>query len=172
MLHFETHNIEPALAELAEALSRYLHDRLIAPTMRAEINVTLRLVGTDLSAEPNAGMGIQRRDVLSAKQRGKLVAPMVFDIVIPRQKDALETVLKLCHEWIHIAQLASGRYALTGRIPKPGKPEKFTAHWMGVSIGPVDDIPYALRPWEQEAHEWQHKLAAEFVERFSKEDAA
>ena len=48
MLHFETHNIEPAPAELAEALSRYLHDRLIAPTMRVEINVTLRLVGTDL----------------------------------------------------------------------------------------------------------------------------
>ena len=44
----------------------------------------------------------------SAKQRGKLVAPMVFDIVIPRQKDALETVLKLCHEWIHIAQLLPG----------------------------------------------------------------
>ena len=171
MLHFETHNIEPALAELSEALSRYLHDRLIAPPMRTEISVTLRLVGNDLSAEPTAGMGVQRRDVLSQKTRGKLISPMVFDIVVPRQKDAFETVLKLCHEWIHIAQLASGRYALTGRIPKQGKPEKFTAHWMGVGIGPIDDIPYALRPWEQEAHEWQNKLAAEFVERFTREEA-
>ena len=172
MLHFETHNIEPALAELSEALSRYLHDRLIAPNERSEINVTLRLVGNDLSADSNAGMGIQRRDVLSPKRRGKLIPPMTFDIVVSRQKDALETVLKLCHEWIHIAQFASGRYALTGRIPKPGKPEKFTAHWLGVAIGPIDDVPYALRPWEQEAHEWQHKLAMEFVERFTKEEAA
>ena len=54
----------------------------------------------------------------------------------------------------YIAQLASGRYALTGRIPKQGKPEKFTAPgWVSASVPSM--IFHALRPWEQEAHEWQ-----------------
>ena len=172
MLTFETHNIEPALAELSEAASRYFHDRLIAPEMRPEVSITLRLVaptgGNDMSGGDQ--IGLQRRDMLAIKRKGKMTAPFMFDCVIARQQDVLETMLKLAHEWIHIAQVCSGRYLLIGKPPQPGKPEKYVAQWNGVKIGPLNDIPYAARPWEIEAHEWQHKLVSEFVDRYAREE--
>ena len=170
MLTFETHNIEPALGELAEAASRYFHDRLIAPDHRGDISVTIRLVSSGVSADHTV-MGLQRRDMLAGRKRGKAIPPDQFDCVIQRQSDVLETMLKLAHEWIHIAQVASGRYLLLGKPPAPGKPEKFTAQWLGIKIGLIDDIPYTIRPWELEAHEWQHKLVSEFVDRFDLDEA-
>jgi len=173
MLTFETHNIEPALAELSEAASRYFHDRLIAPEMRPEVSVTIRLVSTSGNNEMSGSdsqIGLQRRDILATKRKGKMQAPFMFDCVIARQNDPLETMLKLAHEWIHIAQVSAGRYLLLGKPPKPGKPEKYIAQWNGTKIGPVDDIPYAARPWEIEAHEWQHKLVSEFVDRYAKDE--
>ncbi len=175
MLHFETHNIEQALAELTEAMSRYLHDRLIAPALRPLVNVTVRIIEPD-AATGSTGlmglglMGLQRAEVLSHKQRGQIMPLTLYDFTLPRQNDPLDTIIKLSHEWVHVAQLASGRYSLTGRHPKPGKPEKFSARWLGVPIGRIDAIPYALRPWEQEAHEWQHKLVVEFIDRFNQEN--
>ena len=112
-------------------------------------------------------MGLQRRDILARKQRGKTAPPDTFDTVIQRHEDVLETMLKLAHEWIHIAQVASGRYLLLGKPPRPGKPEKYTAQWLGHKIGVLDQIPYSIRPWEIEAHEWQHKLVSEFVDYFN-----
>ena len=170
MLTFETHNIEPALGELAEAACRYFHDRLIAPDRRGEVTVTIRLVSNSVSAD-NTQMGLQRRDMLAIKKRGKPTPPDQFDCVVQRQNDVLETMLKLAHEWIHIAQVASGRYMLLGKAPAPGKPEKFTAQWLGIKIGLIDQIPYTIRPWELEAHEWQHKLVSEFVDRFDLDEA-
>ena len=123
MLTFETHSIEPALGELAEAACRYFHDRLIAPDRRGEVAVTIRLVSNSVSAD-NTQMGLQRRDMLAIKKRGKPTPPDQFDCVVQRQNDVLETMLKLAHEWIHIAQVASGRYMLLGKAPAPGKPGK------------------------------------------------
>ena len=80
MLHFETHNIEQALAELTEAMSRYLHDRLIAPALRPLVNVTVRIIAPD-AATGSTGlmglglMGLQRAEVLSRKQRGQIMPP-------------------------------------------------------------------------------------------------
>ena len=170
MLTFETHNIEPALGELGEAASRFFHDRLIAPEKRSDVSVTIRLISNSVSSD-NTMMGLQRRDVLATKRRGKMVPPDHFDCVIQRQDDVLETMLKLAHEWIHIAQFVSGRYMLIGKPPRPGKPEKFTAQWVGHKIGLIDDIPYTIRPWELEAHEWQHRLVSEFVDRFELDEA-
>ena len=172
MLTFETHNVEPALAELSEAASRYFHDRLIAPELRAEVSITLRLVSSDggnQMAGAASQMGLQRRDILAVKRKGKMTPPFMFDCVIPRHDDVLETILKLAHEWIHIAQVCSGRYMLLGKPPQHGKPEKYIAQWNGTKIGPLDQIPYAARPWEIEAHEWQHKLVSEFVDRYAKD---
>ena len=172
MLTFETHNIEPALAELSEAASRYFHDRLIAPEMRPEVSVTVRLVaptGGEMGGS-DSQIGLQRQDMLAIKRKGKMTAPFMFDCVIARQDDALQTMLKLAHEWIHIAQVSAGRYLLIGKPPKPGKPEKYIAQWNGTKIGLIDEIPYSARPWEIEAHEWQHKLVSEFVDRYAKDE--
>ena len=170
MLTFETHNIEPALAELGEAASRYFHDRLLAPERRPDVTITLRLVSSDMTPGSTAMTGLQRSDMLAVKRRGKPTPPNHFDCVITRQDDVLDTMLKLAHEWIHIAQVASGRLLLHGQPPKPGKPEKYTAQWLGHKIGPLDQIPYTIRPWELEAHEYQHKLVSEFVDRFAKDE--
>ncbi len=173
MLTFETHNIEPALAELSEAASRYFHDRLIAPELRAEVSITIRLVANDTGADMASGisqLGLQRRDMLASKRKGKMTPPFMFDCVIGRQDDVLDTMLKLAHEWIHIAQVSSGRYVLLGKPPSAGKPDKYTAQWNGTKIGLLNDIPYAARPWEIEAHEWQHKLVSEFVDRYAKDE--
>lgn len=172
MLTFETHNIEPALAELGEAASRYFHDRLIAPDKRAEVSIAMRLVSDTSASTEQSVMGLQRRDILAVKRRGKPAPPDHLDCIIQRQDDVLNTMIKLAHEWVHIAQIISGRYMLIGPRPKAGKPEKFTAQWMGLKIGLIDQIPYAERPWEIEAHEWQHKLVSEFVDRFASDEVA
>ena len=168
MLKFETHNIEPALAELGEAASRYFHDRLLAPEKRADVMVTLRLISDQNSSTNNSPSGLQREYMLATKQRGKLKPPSDFDVLINRQDDVLDTMLKLAHEWIHIAQVAAGRFMLHGQ---PSKADKYIAEWLGQKIGPIDLIPYNLRPWELEAHEWQHKLVTEFVDRYAKDEA-
>ena len=62
------------------------------------------------------------------------------------------------------------RNLLIGKPPKPGKPEKYIAQWNGTKIGLIDEIPYSARPWEIEAHEWQHKLVSEFVDRYAKDE--
>lgn len=168
MLTFETHNIEPALAELGEAASRYFHDRLLAPEKRTEVMVVLRLVSDQHSAAGKTQSGLQREYMLAAKHRGKFKPPSDFDVLISRQDDVLDTMLKLAHEWIHIAQVASGRFMLHGQ---PSKADKYVAEWLGQKIGPIDQVPYNLRPWELEAHEWQHKLVSEFVDRYAKDEA-
>ena len=173
MLTFETHNVEPALAELSEAASRYFHDRLIAPEMRPEISVTLRLVSSDHSHDVSGAstpIGLQHRDMLAVKRKGKMIPPFMFDCIIARHDDVLQTMLTLAHEWIRIAQVCSGRYILMGKPPRPGKPEKYIAQWCGTKIGLLDQIPFAARPWEIEAHEWQHKLVSEFVDRYAKDE--
>jgi hypothetical protein len=170
MLEFETHNIEPPLAELGEAASRYFHDRLIAPEKRTEIVITLRLISDDMSNDRNTTNGLQQGDMLAIKKQGKPAPPDHFDVLIRRQDDVLDTMLTLAHEWIHLAQVASGRFMLHGALPKPGKTEKYTAQWLGHKIGLLDQIPYTDRPWELEANEWQHKLVEEFVDRFAKDE--
>ena len=104
MLTFETHNIEPALAELSEAASRYFHDRLIAPEMRPEVSVTVRLVaptGGEMGGS-DSQIGLQRQDMLAIKRKGKMTAPFMFDCVIARpwEIEAHEWQPKLVSEFV------------------------------------------------------------------------
>lgn len=176
MLVFETHNIEPSLAELGEAASCYFHDRLIAPELRPQIHVTLRLVSNDMSNGHSPMTGLQYSDMLSVKADDKagsgtqILPPHNFDFALLRCDDILDTMLALAHEWIHLAQIVSGRLTVFGTSPKLGKAEKYTIHWLGHKIGVLDQIPQSIRPWEREADEWQHRLVAEFVGRFSKDE--
>ena len=167
MLTFETHNIEPALGELGEAASRYFHDRLIAPEKRCDVSVTLRLVSRVGDSEMSSHwqrLGVQRKDMVAISRDGSLVLPVKFDFMVSRDEDVLSTMLKLAHEWIHVGQVSSGRYLLFGDVGG------YEAEWNGVRIGDLDMIPYGERPWEVEAHEWQHRLVEEFVDRYAKDE--
>ena len=166
MLIFETYNIDAAFAELSNAASQFFHDRLIAPPKRSDVTIMLRVAGVNTGGGYQFTAGVQRSDMLAQKIDGQYMPNKSIDFNIIHDGDVAATMLHLAHEWVHIGQIVSGRYMLVS------KGQKRIAFWLGRKIGVIDKIPYHIRPWEIEAHEWQQKLVTEFIDQMSLNDAA
>ena len=148
MVTVYTHDIEASVAELLKAQAEYLHDRLIAPELRPQIQLRV-IITTEASA-----FTAQTQENIARKK----TPPNAFMFTIHHDQNFIpESLLALSREMISVAQLASGRYMLTGRAKNP------IAHWLGVKLGGLNKIPLALRPWEVEAQNWQRKLTLEFL---------
>lgn len=88
-------------------------------------------------------------------------ASKAFTIVLDRDRCLTDQLADLAHEVCHVEQAATGR--LQYRVWKSDG--KTHARWEGAEMGPLTCLPYAIRPWEVEAHREEKIMAAKFAGR-------
>jgi hypothetical protein len=141
--------IEPEYKAKIEALARRIALRL----MGARLCNTLTLKISIVHERPNyAGAVWTPTHQTTANLRA-------FAITLDRSRSLGETIDTLAHELQHVEQFRRGRYQLR----KWASDGKVHARWEGAEMGPVDSIPYAIRPWEIEAFATGRRITAEFI---------
>mgnify|MGYP003645077297 FL=1 len=87
------------------------------------------------------------------------IRPREFTIDIRAEQTFPELILTVCHEMVHVRQMARSELKEVG-IARGGKHHYRV--WKGKKIS--DDLEYCKQPWETEAYELQEPLAKMFVE--------
>jgi hypothetical protein len=87
------------------------------------------------------------------------VRPREFTIDIRAEQTFPELILTVCHEMVHVRQMARGQLKEVG-ITLGGK--RHYRKWKGKKVR--DNMAYAKQPWETEAYKLQDPLAKMFAE--------
>jgi hypothetical protein len=97
----------------------------------------------------------------------KGVCPREFSIEIRAAQTFPELILTVCHEMIHVRQMARGELKEVG-IARGGKHHYQV--WKGKKVR--KNLAYAKHPWETESYKRQEPLAKQFVQEFGFEYTA
>ena len=87
------------------------------------------------------------------------IRPREFFIELRSEQLYPELILTICHEMVHVRQMARGELKENG-LSKGGKYHYQT--WKGIRVR--KNIAYAKQPWETEAYKLQQPLYDKFID--------
>ena len=147
-----------AEVELLRLAADFAKARLLKPALANRLHLVVE-VSAIMPPRPIA------RAQLATKSGLFRSAKSHFDCTISLAQSFEMAVLQMMHEMVHVTQILTNRYQITGKMKKIAGEKQlvYQARWLGKKAGVIDETPWQERPWEQEAASAGERLTTEFM---------